>query len=265
MKADHSIYAEEGFDAYKDYHAGTRPFPRWAEPLIAAPPISCGRALDIGCGDGMVLHRLEAVGLEPFGIDLDVKSVAIARTKFGLRNVETATLRDFVNACRERALRFDLITFFEVLEHQDDPVTFLQQVASLGTQCGWVAGSVPNRDRFLAHLDRRISAGDLPPHHFLWFSKRSLANLLERAGLCDATITPAGNLARSQISEKLRALIDKRSLKLSPMWGRALRALLAPVLPVVSLAISLGMRRSPSHLYFLCRIQPTSVANDNGA
>lgn len=253
LKADSSIYAAEGFEAYVDYHSGTRPFPRWAEPLFQSLPTSTGVALDIGCGDGAVLNRLAKAGFEVNGIDLDEKSVGVAKEKYRLRNVAAVTLEDYIATCRERGLHFDLITFFEVLEHQDNPSEFLAQVASLGKSGCLVAGSVPNRDRFLARLDRRFSDGDFPPHHFLWFSASSLKRLLEEKGFSDVSISFTGALGYADVVGKLRNIIVRKS----QTWPAPMRAL-APVvrwMVVLTAAIPwLGMRAAPSHLFFRCRI-----------
>ena len=253
LKADPSVYEGEGFEAYKDYHSGARPFPRWAEPLFRSLPEHPSNALDIGCGDGAVLSRLAEAGFDPNGIDLDEKSIHVARAKFGLDKVVVTTLDDYAASCRERGVRFDLITFFEVLEHQDAPREFLAQVATLGTPGCMVAGSVPNRGRFLARLDRRLSDGDFPPHHFLWFSERSLARLLESTGLRDVSIARVGALSYKQIVDKLGVVISRNA----NAWSRPMQ-LLAPALKAFSLLAAiipwLGMRFAPSHLFFKCRM-----------
>jgi SAM-dependent methyltransferase len=179
--------------------------------------------------------------------------VAVARGKFGLVNVSATTLDAFEAGCRERGEQFDLITFFEVLEHQDAPGAFLAQVMRLGRGGGAVAGSVPNRDRFLAALDRKLSDGDLPPHHFLWFSSRALTQLLERAGFEQVRITRTGALGYMQVIGKLNAILTRktRALHSSIRWLSLPFKLL---LPLAALAPWLGMRASPSHLFFSCRI-----------
>lgn len=261
LKADPSVYAGEGFDAYKDYHAGTRSFPRWADPLFRALPERLGSALDIGCGDGAVLSRLAAAGFEVNGIDLDEKSVQVARAKFGLDKVVAITLDDYIAACKQRGLRFDLITFFEVLEHQDAPLEFLSQVGSISKSGSVIAGSVPNRDRFLARLDRRLSDGDLPPHHFLWLSRRSLARLLESSGFKDITIDRVGSLPYRQIVAKLRTVIYRKT----GAWPLLTRALMVPILvalsPLAAIILWMGMRFKPSHLFFMCH---PSVIEETG-
>jgi SAM-dependent methyltransferase len=253
LMADPSVYEGEGFEAYKDYHSGARPFPRWAEPLFHSLPERAGVALDIGCGDGAVLSRLAEAGFDPNGIDLDEKSIQVARGKFGLGKVSAATLEEYSRECRKRELRFDLITFFEVLEHQDDPRGFLSQVLTLGKPGCVVAGSVPNRDRFLARLDRRLSDGDLPPHHFLWFSARSLTRMLQDAGLHDVTIARIGALSYGQIVDKLGAVISRKTKR----WPRSMQWLRPALIALSHLAAVvpwLGMRFAPSHLFFKCTV-----------
>jgi len=254
LQADPSIYVDEGFDAYKDYHSGTRPFPRWAEPLFDALPDRRGAALDIGCGDGSVLRRLSAQGFAAYGIDLDPKSVAIARDKYGLENVLALTLTEWKQRCDASGTRFDLITFFEVLEHQDAPLAFLADVIALGVPGAMVAGSVPNRMRFLAPLQRMFSDGDLPPHHFLWFSKAALRRLLERAGLTDIGIDYAGGMSYGTVLSKLVATGWHKAARA----GAARFALLplAVLAPFAAAVLWLGGTLAPQNLFFRCRTAP---------
>ena len=253
LKADPSVYAEEGFEAYVDYHAGSRPFPRWAEPLFDVLPASHGSALDIGCGDGAVLARLATAGFDPHGIDLDDKSIKVAREKFGLGNVSAQTLEDYVRKSIELGRSFDLITFFEVLEHQDAPREFLAQVGSIARPGCMIAGSVPNRERFLARLDRKLSDGDLPPHHFLWFSSSALERLLSSSGFEDVKVVRIGALPYAQLLAKLNSVIDRKAAAMS----RIARLMLAPLMrlfaPVAAIVPWIGMRRAPTHLFFRCR------------
>jgi 2-polyprenyl-3-methyl-5-hydroxy-6-metoxy-1,4-benzoquinol methylase len=251
LKIDPLFYETEGFAAYEDYHAGTRPFPRWAEPLFHPVPISEGRVLDIGCGDGSVLHRLAAAAIEPYGIDLDQKSIEIAKRRHGLKNLQASTLEDYIQTCEAGKRTFDLVTFFEVLEHQDNPKRFLAQVIRLLAPGGVIAGSVPNRHRFLAALDRRLASGDLPPHHFLWFSVRSLSGLLQRMGFRDVTVMPAGALQYRAIMNKLARLTRKRLARYAaPLRSLLFSVVALTIIPFSSAILWLGWRRWPSHLYF---------------
>jgi len=88
------------------------------------------------------------------------------------------SLEEFYKYAKEKGLQFDVITFFEVLEHQDKPKEFLKMIKELLKNEGYIAGSVPNRNRLFAEIDWKYYPGDYPPHHFLRFSKESLQKAL---------------------------------------------------------------------------------------
>ena len=149
-----------------------------------------GRLLDVGCGEGGFLEIARARGFDVTGLDLDAGNVAAARRR-GLP-VEHALLVDAAGELPPalRGQSYDWVTAFDVLEHQSDPLAFLRAARRLLAPGGAVCGSVPNRDRLLVARDRRHNLGDLPPHHFLWFSIASLGATLRHAGFTSARVLP---------------------------------------------------------------------------
>lgn len=255
LEVDLSIYQDDGFDAYRSYHAGTRPFPRWALALFEQPLGDVRRALDIGCGDGAVMWRLKETGIDVSGIDLDADSVTIARQRCGQSSCRVATLEQYVGESGGAAEGFDLITFFEVLEHQVDPKGFLAHVATLLAAGGRIAGSVPNRSRFLSSLDRRIDSGDMPPHHHLWFSRRALEGLLARAGFVAIEVRHVG----SEDFATTRGKVARVLARLGGRLPRPLRRMSGWIAPQLAFPLALlpwlGRRLAPSHLYFQGRLR----------
>ena len=71
-----------------------------------------------------------------------------------------------------------MVSFFEVLEHQDNPAGFLAQVRSLLKPGGYIALSVPNRNRWQKGLD----VTDLPPNHLTRWNPEGLTGFLLREG-----------------------------------------------------------------------------------
>jgi 2-polyprenyl-3-methyl-5-hydroxy-6-metoxy-1,4-benzoquinol methylase len=244
------IYQSAALSQYLGYHQGTRPFPPWVRLFFDLIPTRSGKLLDVGCGDGAFLARAAACGFETHGIDFDSNSIRVAREKHGLQNVVDQSLDIYFESARRSHTYFDVVCFFEVLEHQAEPSEFLEAILDVLAPGGWIAGSVPNRNRFLAKLDRRLGAGDLPPHHFFWFSARALNNLLTRKGFCDIRILPSGNIGFQELLTKLSRLALSR---LEPFVAR---------LPCISKTIShivlwpvaaflwLGLAWRPAHLYF---------------
>jgi hypothetical protein len=109
-----------------------------------------------------------------------------------------------------------VITFFEILEHQDKPREFLEMVKGLLEEGGYIAGSVPNRERLFVEVDHL----DYPPHHFLRFSKFSLEKALNFSGFKDVEVyevyLPFIGLF-PYLEKKLFGNLDKLKIKLKGM------------------------------------------------
>jgi SAM-dependent methyltransferase len=125
--------------------------------------------LDIGCANGVFLKALQArfKNFQVYGIDQDFDSVEFAKQYFGLQNVFNTSLDQFTST-----MKFDVITIFDVLEHQTDPVGFLKNIDSLLTDDGIVIITVPNKNRIMNESE--ITQEDFPPHHYLLFDRISL-------------------------------------------------------------------------------------------
>ncbi len=175
------FYEREAEAGYKLLHAGFGRIEFWHKPFFKIFPLKKGRLLDIGCGDGTFLLKARSSGFDVWGVDLDSKSIEMAKRR-GLNQAFNMTLDEFVDYAKGKGWSFDVITFFEVLEHQDNPKRFLTNVRHLLKPGGWIAGSIPNRDRFSRKYDDRETCFDHPPHHLLRFSKNTLKNLLEVTG-----------------------------------------------------------------------------------
>jgi SAM-dependent methyltransferase len=134
------------------------------------------KILDIGCGAGEFIAELEKLGFEVFGIDFDKKAVQIAKNNFGLKNIFPESLDEFLE--RKDFEKFDIITFFEVLEHMDNPVTFIENLQKALKPDGKIIFSVPSRERFLVNSNK----WDFPPHHFTRWEKKSIENIFSKHG-----------------------------------------------------------------------------------
>lgn len=247
------FYEREGFHAYEDFHAGNRPFPRWTLPFFDHIGVDGGLLLDVGCGDGAFLERAAQRGLRVHGIDLDRRSIAVARRRAGLDLVEFRDLASHTRYCSERGIRYNVITFFEVLEHQDDPANFLRQAAALLAPKGKLAGTVPNRNRFLGSITKRFDEGDLPPHHFLRFSANVLRDVLARQGFGEVTVIASGHMSWKEIDARIAPAVAHMSSR----WPRPVRGIALTLARLFSkpaaVLIWLGMRWRPPHLYFQAR------------
>src|SRR6266404_2818851 len=135
-----------------------------------------GKLLDIGCGTGNLLAAAREAGYDVTGIELDRNAARFAKERLGLQNILPLSISEFAE--QHKGERFDVVTFFEVLEHQAAPVEFLQKVKACVKPGGVIALSVPNRERWLTGPD----VLDYPPNHFLRWNATALSKFLSAQG-----------------------------------------------------------------------------------
>lgn len=130
--------------------------------------------LDIGCGSGDFLVTARENGYNVHGIDFDRRAIEIGSERFGLANLYYGTLEDFIQD--NTSGQFDVITFFEVLEHLEEPLQFFYYIKKILKTGGFIAFSVPNRKRWI----KNSVWFDYPPHHLTRWSQESIKKFLER-------------------------------------------------------------------------------------
>ena len=105
-----------------------------------------GKLLDLGCGVGNFLAAARDAGFDVTGIELNHNAVRFAHEYYGLRCVFAIRPEQF--RATHTSEKFDVVTFFEVLEHQEDPRGFLDVAKDCLAEGGYLALSVPNRNRW---------------------------------------------------------------------------------------------------------------------
>jgi SAM-dependent methyltransferase len=221
-----------------------------------------------------------------WGIDFDKKSVENVKRNLGIDTVFAMSLEEFYEYAKERGLKFDVITFFEVLEHQDKPREFLEMVKGLLKEGGYIAGSVPNRERLFVEMDwKNYFHWDYPPYHFLRFSKSSLEKALNFSGFKDVEVCKLdfpfiglfpylekklfGDLDKLKIKLKGMVLGDERKARVyameelaevSPSRGKAyILMMLKLIRNAILLPFALGyvgrLKENGHFLYFQARVE----------
>lgn len=189
-------------DEYKLYHCShcdvhfwhpvTNPGPEWYEgawsyrwasllrstylrwdhrQFLCDRPAPGGRLLDVGCGAGLFLAAARLAGYDVYGVDFNPSLAEIARSTHHLGQVHADAFIRFAGQQPPRS--YDVITCFQVLEHQDDVPAFMRSVVHLLRPGGCLALTVPNRER-ASHF---WGPEDIPPHHLTRWNATSLANL----------------------------------------------------------------------------------------
>ena len=170
-----------GSSWYEDFYTGRLQTIPPLEPghrfFLADPnaPKKC-RVFDVGCGVGNFMAAARAQGYDLTGIDWDTKAIQTGKDVLGLKKIFPLSIEQYAE--KNSGETFDIVSFFEVLEHQDDPVEFLSQVRRIVKPGGYIALSVPNRNRFQRGLDTT----DLPPNHLTRWNPKVLTDFLRRQG-----------------------------------------------------------------------------------
>ncbi len=149
----------------------------WNHQQLLDEPLAKGDLIDIGCGTGSFLAAAQQKGYSITGIDFDAEAVEKTRAVTGCNRVFVTSVEEFL---AESPQRFDVASFFEVLEHLEDPRAFLLQVKKLLKPGGHIGVTVPNRKRWPRVLN--LAGVDLPPHHLTRWDTASLKATLEQCG-----------------------------------------------------------------------------------
>jgi 2-polyprenyl-3-methyl-5-hydroxy-6-metoxy-1,4-benzoquinol methylase len=167
------------------------------------------RILDVGCGNGIISINLGEAGFEVTGVDVSQAAIDVARGHNPFENVNFEVLP--AENLASFTQKYDAIVCSEVLEHLENPCTFLKDISKNLDNEGILIVTVPNgtgprellitrpmiyiRDRLPALLRlitgiKRVmgftgstiqsAAEDLD--HVQFFKRRSLSNLASDSG-----------------------------------------------------------------------------------
>lgn len=121
----------------------------WGGDSTAIRPLAGKRAVDVGCGAGLLAEPLARMGAAVTAIDAAPENVAVARLHAAKQGLDIDYRAGGVEALRGE--RFDLVTSMEVIEHVADPASFVAGLAELLASGGVMILSTPNRTP-LSHL-----------------------------------------------------------------------------------------------------------------
>lgn len=149
-------------------------------------PLSGKRALDVGCGAGLLCEPLARLGARVTGLDAAAENIAVAKAHAGPQGLDIDYRNEAIEDFTGRG--FDLVTSLEVIEHVDDPQAFVNGLAGSLAANGLMIISTPNRtalsNLLLVELAERT--GQIPRgthHHEQFITPEELEKHLNAAGL----------------------------------------------------------------------------------
>lgn len=146
--------------------------------VLKATGLTSGWVLDVGAGDGNFLHFMQRLGFDVSGTTTSTRSASAARALFGLELDVSETLDQQVSRAP-----FDLITYWHVFEHLEDPPSHTAQWPRLVRQGGFVVIEVPNIRSIGARLCYRSWLGSDDKHHVNHQRPGAIIDTLRRLGL----------------------------------------------------------------------------------
>ncbi|MFN3515564.1 MAG: bifunctional 2-polyprenyl-6-hydroxyphenol methylase/3-demethylubiquinol 3-O-methyltransferase UbiG [Novosphingobium sp.] len=158
----------------------------WNTDSRGVRPLAGKRALDVGCGAGLLCEPLARLGAAVTGVDAAQENIATASAHaagaglaidYRCGDVAQLGLQDF-----------DLVTSMEVIEHVADKAAFLAALAMALAPGGLMILSTPNRTAksrlLMVEAAERIGMVPRGTHHWDDFvTPDELADLLSAAGL----------------------------------------------------------------------------------
>lgn len=182
------------------------------EDLLARISPEARSVLEFGCGEAPLGAALKArQKCRVVGIELDPRAAAVARKR--IDDVYCGDARDIVALIHER---FDWIIGGDIVEHLDEPWSFLADLRRVCAPGGHLLLSIPNvaHGSVIADLLRGrfdyVYMGLTCVGHLRFFTRRSIEEMLTIAGWKIIDIAAQENIATAGRDELLAALSESR-------------------------------------------------------
>lgn len=148
-----------------------------------------GLLLEVGCGNGEMLKKMQQLGWIVEGIDFDSAAVDNARKK-GL-NIRLGGLIE--QNLPENS--FDAIVMKHVIEHVPNPTAVLAECLRILKPNGKLIIQTPNINGIGHWLFKNNWRGLEPPRHLHIFNKKSISNIATQAGFKKINVFTSANAA----------------------------------------------------------------------
>jgi SAM-dependent methyltransferase len=180
--------AAELSDFYSNYHKSKQYGDKMASKIKRARKRihALGRPagltlLDVGCNLGFATEAARSLGYRATGIDVDKVAVERACSTFPECGFQAVSIGELA----ANGEKFDTVYCSEVIEHLVDPLDFLKNIRSVMKEDSILLMTTPDVGHYSLSKNINKLVGWTtfrPPEHLLYFDRRSLGRLFERAG-----------------------------------------------------------------------------------
>ena len=168
--------------------------------FMALGDVTPGRLLDVGCGGGRFLRRMQKRGWQVVGTDFDEQATRKVSDRYGIE-----THVGDLPQCALPAASFDAITLSQAIEHLYDPQATLRECLRLLKPGGLLVLTTPNATSIGASEFGASWRGWEAPRHLQLFTVASLSALTRAAGLdiVEARTCSAGSAVVYRVSREI--------------------------------------------------------------
>jgi len=151
---------------------------KWEYRIAIQDLTSATTILEVGSGPGFFATHLSVnKNRQLYALEMNPAAACLAGEKG-----YTILPPDSLKSAGELQISFDAIILFQVVEHLEDPLSFLLNLKQFLNPTGRIILTVPNADGYLRLIDPLLN---LPPHHL---TRWSIKNLRKLADLLDLTV-----------------------------------------------------------------------------
>lgn len=185
--------------------------------ILDLVPLDAERVLEFGCGEAALGAAIKArQSCRVVGMELDPDAAAVARTRIDA--VHSGDVRDLLAGAGET---FDCVVGGDVLEHLDEPWSFLESLRSVCDPGAKLILSLPNisawpivADLLQGRFDY-VYMGITCAGHLRFFTRKTISEMLEIAGWQEEEIRAQPDFVTPEF-EKFAEALDKSGIP----WSR---------------------------------------------
>jgi len=142
------------------------------------------KLLDVGCGYGDFLFKMQNRGWDVYGIEPFLDAVKVGRKRVG----EERILKGELPKVKFRSKNFDVVTLWGVLEHLPNPSIYISKIHNLLRKRGYLIIEIPNLDSFLLSIfGNNYNWLSINEHVFI-YSKKGVKKFLNDNGFSTLSV-----------------------------------------------------------------------------
>lgn len=136
-----------------------------------------GKLLDVGCAAGFFLKVAKDAGWQVSGIEPNRALAKWGAKKYGV----SIFSKDFLET-KFKDKSFDVVTFWDVLEHVTDPRAYLKEAVRILKPGGFIFVNYPDMGSVYSKIFKQ-KWWFISPVHLYYFDKRTLGQFFDQEGL----------------------------------------------------------------------------------